>query len=163
MNEDKIRSMPEQKPGKSKQNYGTPWEFIKAVEQRFGALDFDLAAEEGNAKCEKYWTQEDDSLTLPWAEVFPHGNLYLNPPFSNIGKWAEKCAEESRKRKGSIFFLTPASVGTNWFFHHVHDKAMVLALSPRLVFEGETSSFPKDLMLSVYSGGMKGFDTWRWK
>jgi hypothetical protein len=32
------RKMPEQKPGRSKQDYGTPWDFIKAVEARFGKL-----------------------------------------------------------------------------------------------------------------------------
>lgn len=161
--EEKMRTMPLQKPGHSKQNYGTPWEFIEAVEKRFGKIVFDLAAEEGNAKCDKYFTEKDDSLSQNWAEQFPEQNLWLNPPFKNIGLWAKKCAEESQNRKGFILFLTPASIGTNWFAEHVHNKSMVLAISPRLTFEGEKTSFPKDLMLSVYGCGLKGFDVWRWK
>lgn len=161
--EEKLRTMPLQKPGQSKQNYGTPWEFIEAVEKRFGKITFDLAAEEGNAKCDKFFAEKDDSLAQSWSEQFPEGNLWLNPPFKNIGTWAKKCAEESKKRQGLILFLTPASIGTNWFAEHVHKQSMVLAISPRLTFEGEKSSFPKDLMLSVYGLGLSGFDVWRWK
>lgn len=36
------------------------------------------------------------------------------------------------------------------------------ALSPRLTFEGTTDPYPKDLMLSVFSAGVHGFDSWRW-
>jgi phage N-6-adenine-methyltransferase len=161
--EEKLRSMPLQKPGYSKQNYGTPWEFIQVVERRFGKIVFDLAAEAGNAKCENFFAEKDDSLSQPWAENFPDGVLWINPPFKNIKDWAKKCAEESLNRKGLILLLVPASVGSNWFAEHVHNKSMVLALSPRLVFEGETASFPKDLMLCCYGSGFKGFDVWRWK
>jgi phage N-6-adenine-methyltransferase len=161
--EEKMRVMPAQKPGHSKQNYGTPWEFIHAVEERFGKIVFDLAAEEGNAKHANYWTKEDDSLNKDWAAEHPTGNLWLNPPFKNIKDWATKCAIESQKRDGFILFLVPASIGSNWFADHVHNKALVLAASPRLVFEGETASFPKDLILAVYGRQMTGFNVWRWK
>lgn len=160
---EKVRIMPTQKPGMSKQNYGTPWEFIRAAEARFGKLVCDLAADENNRKCEEFFDEEDNSLEQNWAEQYPDGNLWLNPPFGGIGKWAEKCYQESLKRQGMIFFLVPASISTNWFAEHVHNKSMVLALSPRLTFEGEKSSFPKDLMLCCYGYGMKGFDCWRWK
>jgi len=165
MNEEEFfpRTMPIQKPGSSKQNYGTPREFIQAVENRFGKLICDLAASKENTKCEKFFDEKDNSLNQNWAELYPENNLWLNPPFGGIGVWAKKCYEESQKRQGLILFLTPASVGTNWFYDYVHQKAMVLALSPRLVFEGETSSFPKDLMLSCYGMGLKGFDVWKWK
>ena len=39
-----ARTMPAQVPGKSKQDYGTPIELIRAVEAKFGRLAFDLAA-----------------------------------------------------------------------------------------------------------------------
>ena len=151
--------------GKSKQDYGTPMEFIRAVEDRFGELVADLACTTANAKAPKgyYHDHGVDSLAQPWAEDYPHGNLWLNPPFKNIDPWAEKCFAESMKREGAIFLLTPASIGTDWFAKHVHRKAIVLALSPRLTFEGTTEPYPKDLMLSVYGYGLSGFDTWRWK
>jgi len=159
---EKARKMPEQKPGQSRQNYGTPWEFIKVVENRFGKIVCDLAASKENAKAPNFYDAATNSLQQPWAEHYKDGVLWLNPPFGKIGEWAAKCAEESLKRHGSILLLVPGSIGSNWYYNFVHRKSMVLALSPRLVFEGETSSFPKDLMLCVYSNGLNGFDTWRW-
>ena len=42
-------SVPIQKPGRSRQDYGTPPEFLAAVVARFGPLAFDLAASRDNA------------------------------------------------------------------------------------------------------------------
>lgn len=160
---ERIGIEPVQKPGKSKQDYGTPWDFIGAVEGRFGPIVFDLAAQADNAKAKGFWTIADDSLSKRWADIFTGGGtLWLNPPFKNIEPWAEKCARESARRAGLIVMLTPASIGTDWFARHVHRKAMVLGLSPRITFVGEKDPYPKDLMLSVFGMGLNGFDTWRW-
>lgn len=157
--------------GKSKQDYGTPWEFIRAVERRFGPIVHDLAAHAGNTKHASYYSPEVDSLAQPWAEHHPTGNLWLNPEFGNIPPFAEKCALESSRRLGFIFLLTPASIGTDWFAAYTRDRAMVVGLSPRIPFDGmpinpkngKVDGYPKDLMLSVYGYGLRGFDTWRWK
>lgn len=149
--------------GKSKQTYGTPPAFIRAVEKRFGPIVCDLAASAENAKCARFFNADVDSLKQPWAEAFPTGLLWLNPPFANIEPWAAKCATESVRRHGLIAMLTPASIGTDWFACHVHRQAMVLGLRPRLAFEGETNGYPKDLQLAVYGFGLHGFDCWRWQ
>jgi phage N-6-adenine-methyltransferase len=160
--DDELRRMPAQVPGKSKQDYETPREFIDAVEQRFGSIVHDLAASRGNV-CAGYYTEECDSLARDWSGVFPEGTLWLNPPFSNIAPWAAKCFEESKKRHGLILMLTPAAIGTNWFSQHIAHKAYVLALSPRMAFGDQEDPYPKDLMLTVFGYGLSGFDTWRWK
>lgn len=159
------RKMPRQKPNRSRQDYATPWDFIEAVERRFGKLEVDLAATKANAKAPWCVTPEQDSLSISWAERFADKLCWLNPPFGNIEKWAAKCAQESEKfRKGRILFLTPASVGARWFERHVHNRANVLTLLSRLTFVGEDQSYPKDLMLSVYGrGALHGFDTWDWR
>ncbi len=160
----RIGTEPIQKPGKSKQDYGTPWEFIRGVAARFGPIAVDLAASKGNAKADIYFDEAMDSLSIQWhAEArCKDQNLWLNPPFADIEPWAAKCAYESARRRGFIFLLTPASIGSNWFSKHVRENAMVLGLSPRLTFEGTKDPYPKDLMLSVFGYGMRGFDTWRW-
>lgn len=160
-------SMPAQKPGASKQDYETPREFLDAVEARFGPLHVDLAARDDNAKAPKWITPEQDSLSVRWAHRFPRHRAWLNPEFARIDPWAAKCAKEARSEESPmgiyIFMLTPASVGANWFANHVHGKAMVYALSPRLTFVGETQAYPKDCVLSVFGYGVAGFDVWRWK
>jgi phage N-6-adenine-methyltransferase len=156
------RTGPTIQRGRSKQDYGTPGEFIRAVEKRFGKIEFDLAASPENAKAERFYNGEvEDALKYAWGNI--GGNLWLNPPFADIEPWAAKCAEHWERRDGFILFLTPASIGSNWFESHVRRHAYVLGLSPRMTFEGTTDPYPKDLMLSVYGFGLHGFGTWRWK
>lgn len=155
---------PRQKPHKSKQTYATPREFVLAVEKRFGAIVFDLAAEAETSKAGPYscFTKEDDALVKDWVEdASGAGWLWLNPPFGDIASFAAKCAHESA-RGARILMLVPASIGSNWFRDHVLGKAMVLGLNPRMSFDG-LAMYPKDLMLCVYAHGVNGFDQWRWK
>lgn len=147
----------------SKQDYETPWPFIHAVEVRFGKLAWDLAATKENTKaplCIEPWS---DSLSETCRWPF-HAHCWLNPPFQKITPWAAKCASSGFgwPNLGRLFFLVPASIGSNWFARHVHGKALVLGLNgPRLSFDG-VAPFPKDLMLCIY-GERPGFDVWRWK
>jgi phage N-6-adenine-methyltransferase len=148
----------------SKQDYGTPADFLDAVARRFGRLDVDLAATAADAKAPVFVTPEQDSFTVSWSDEFIGSTMWLNPPFANLGLWARKCSAEAEALlRGRILMLSPAAVGSNWFAQHVHRKAMVLALSPRITFVGETHPYPKDLILSVYGAGLWGFDVWRWK
>lgn len=160
------KKMPKQKPGESKQDYGTPPEFIQAVEARFGMLTFDLAATSRNTVVPdtpsgicRYFSRRKNSLAQDWRMI--HGLLWLNPEFERIGRWAEKCAASASSRT-RIMLLTPASVGSEWFANHVHPNAITLGLRPRLIFVGERQPYPKDLMLSLFGFGARGFDTWRW-
>jgi len=161
-----MSTMPRQKPHQSEQVVGTPPEFLASVVKRFGLLNVDLAANIDNRVTERFLgpgsVLGQDSLSFDWAKLRIDGDwMWLNPPFSDIAPWAEKCAAESA-RGAKILMLTPASIGSNWFRDHVHRKAYVLAI-PRLTFVGHASAYPKDLILSVYADGLTGFDTWDWR
>ncbi len=148
--------------GDGRQDFATPWPFIRAVEARFGPIAFDLAAHDGNTKCDRYLTEEDDSLSIAWHRLRRGELLWLNPPFRRMRPWVAKCEEESRLG-ARIALLGPASVGTEWFADHVFGKALVLPARPRLTFIGEDDPYPKDLMVCYYSPhGEAGFDLWRW-
>lgn len=150
--------------GGSRQDYETPQALIVAIERRFGPITFDLAASSANAKAPLYFTEEDDSLVQNWAA---HTGLhFLNPPFRHIAPWAAKCASEAALG-ARIAFLVPAAVGSVWFETHVHRRAMVLALQPRLCFDGK-HPYPKDCVLCLFGPlgevpWSPGFDLWRWK
>lgn len=152
--------MPAQCPGSSKQDYGTPPELLSAVEQRFGQIAFDLAADVENAVVPLCFTKADDALAQDWTRL--RGVLWLNPPFARIAPWAAKCLE-SASRGRTIVMLTPASIGARWFEAHVNRSALVLALAPRLTFLGCPTPYPKDCMLSVYGDHAPGFEVWRWR
>lgn len=159
-------SMPQQRPGRSKQDYGTPNAFTTAVERRFQMrLHFDLAASDKNAivLAPNYFTQQDDALVQNWHKAVGADHwAWLNPPYANIGPWAAKCGREGLHIH--IAMLVPASIGSNWFRDYVHEKALVLALSPRLTFRGCTTPYPKDTILCVYGPTIaSGFDVWNWR
>lgn len=155
-------TMPRQKPGRSKQDYGTPRDFIAAVERMYGPLGLDLAATKDNAKAPRFITPEEDSLTVDWTARAGSELCWLNPPFSDIAPWVEKCAAESCR----IAMLVPASIGSEWFASHVHKKAGVVGIRPRLTFEGCDDPYPKDCMLllwrMVLPREMKNLRLWRW-
>ena len=175
------RAMPTQKPGKSVQIVVTPWNFIDAVEKRWGLIRFDLAADRGNLRVRTNTSAHahlgpgskiaEDAFSITWARVVPPVNSWLNPPFGDICPWAMHCSSTVNDLLhpwgGTIFFLVPASVGSNWWAEHVHRKAAVKFLRPRLVFEGHTQSYPKDLALCIYTrvqskGLTPGYECWRW-
>lgn len=158
------RTMPAQKPGRSIQTYATPPEFIRAVRRRFVVKEFyyDLAAELETTKGAHFFCEEEDSLKQDWTK-FRDKDLWLNPPFGNIAPWAKKCAVYAygHGHGGRICFLTPASIGANWFADHVWGVARVYALQGRLSFDG-IAPYPKDCMLSVF-GAEPGFEVWDWR
>jgi len=148
----------------TKQDYETPPELVEAVERRFGRLTADLACTPRNAKISdpdgEVFSLENgtDSLANPWPTL---GRLWLNPPYADIAPWAAKASAWRGEFGARLLMLTPASVGAAWFRDHVHGRALVLALSPRIRFVGSNGTDLRDYILSVFGDG-PGFDCWRW-
>jgi phage N-6-adenine-methyltransferase len=164
-----MAPMPQQKPGKSKQNYATPPDFIDAVKSLLGIENFtiDLAADESNTKALVYYDEARDALAQDWARDLVPGWAWLNPPFGDIGPWARKCRDTVRKNHDvKIAFLVPASVGSNWYRDYIHGQAPVRALNGRLAFMPEKPSwlYPKDCMLVTFEHGKAPvFRVWSWR
>ena len=59
-----------------------------------------------------------------------------------------------------VVTLTPTSTG-QWFYRYVWNKADVIFLSGRLMFEGETTPYPKDCMSCRYGDRATG-GVWLW-
>lgn len=161
------RRMPAQKPGKSEQAVCTPPEFLSAVVNMFGDLDFDLAALETNRVYGLPYFGPDhpaeecrDGLAATWPY---QGLAWCNPPFGNIQPWAETCARVSTLTALHTLMLVPASVGANWYRDYVAPFADVYSIG-RLTFVGHSNPTPKDLILCHYwrLGGQK-FTHWAWR
>lgn len=157
-------SEPAQKPGRSRQDYGTPPAFLEAVKKRLNIQDFeiDLAASRANRVTELYIDAELDALEVfTWRTGL--GWHWLNPPYANIGPWVQRAWEEwNGSTSTATAVLIPAAVGANWWREWVHDKARVLFLNPRLTFVGCKDPYPKDCALLLY-GQPSGYEVWTWK
>ncbi len=173
--------MPRQKPGQSRQDYGTPWELIRAVDRRFGPIEIDLAARADNTKAPLFITPEQNTLKQDWSAYT--GLCWLNPEFATIEPYARKCSESTSK----IIMLTPASF-SGWYADHCFENAYTIGLIGRISFDGchslypkthpragerkcgpecvGCSPYPKDTMLTVWNVEgypKRGFGIWRWK
>lgn len=140
-----MATMPAQKPGRSKQDYRTPPEFLAAVKAKLGIVDFaiDLAADAENAVVDTYFDKATDALKYRWAcqssawvaenelviptPTFagPYWN-WLNPEFGDIDPWAKKSYEEMTFGANTAM-LIPLSSAT-WWMKWVHGKCQVLLL-----------------------------------
>lgn len=159
--------------GKSAQDIATPWEFIAAVEAKFGTLQVDLAATAANAKAPFWITPEEDSLTVPWHK-FNDGLLWLNPPFDPVEPWIRKCVAEA-KLGAHILLLTRSGLGTNWWWKNISEHAefamipahiITYQLTPRIKFEGAKDVYPADLMLTTFNIGhwdSSWLRRWKWR
>lgn len=64
---------------------GTRPEIFDPINAEF-KFTLDVAASERNHKCARYFTREQDGLSLSWAAE----RVWCNPPFSNLAAWAAK-------------------------------------------------------------------------
>ena len=164
---------PKQKPGRSKQDYGTPPEFLAAVKKRLAIdeFDVDLAASHKNTVVElSYYTKQDNALVQDWE--CGEGWNWLNPPFARIEPWVKRAYEMSMQYGVKTAVLVPAGVGSNWWRDWVHQKAAIQLLNGRITFlncppnprTGKVDAYPKDCALLLYSPYMtEGYDVWSWR
>jgi len=160
-------------PGSSRQDYGTPQEFLLSVKTLLQITSFwkDLAASPENAVASRYYTVDNDALLIRNGWESPYfGWNWLNMPFRKIEPWVEKAHQT--ESVGNHAVLVPASVGSAWWRKWVHRKATVLFLEGRLTFVGEIDPYPKDCALLLYPFG-KGltrfgstvhhYNVWDWR
>ncbi len=158
-----MSTMPPQKPGKSKQDYGTPPGFLEAVKIKLNTeFVWDLAASEENKVCANYYSFEQNALLRDWSYDLAGGWGWLNPPFEDIYPWAEKTYLEAIQG-AHIAMLVPLSIA-EWWTDWVDQKSYVLMLHGRLTFVGEKSPYPKDCALLLYGPeGFTGYECWSWR
>lgn len=101
------------------------------------SFDLDVCAVASNAKCERFFSPEDDGLAQPWSGV-----CWMNPPYGRtIGRWVEKAFTESR-RGALVVCLLPARTDTQWFHDYVMRAAEIRLVRGRLKFGTAENSAP---------------------
>src|SRR5690606_35705909 len=100
------------------------------------------------AKCSKFYTLADDGLAQSWAGE----RVFMNPPYSQVGKWMEKAYRESQEG-ATVVCLTAARTDTRWFQDWVLGKANEIQFLPgRITFlrpekEPNTAPFPSCIIV----------------
>ena len=126
------------------------WETPKDLFDKLNAefhFDLDVCALPENAKCERYYTPEDDGLSQPW-----NGVCWCNPPYGRtIGKWVQK-AYETFAGGGTVVMLLPARTDTKWFHEYIYNKAEIRFIKGRLKFGNSKNAAPFPSMIVVFDG-----------
>lgn len=103
----------------------------------------DVCATEDNAKCEEYYSPEQDSLKQEWT-----GMCWCNPPYGRgIERWIQKAIDSS----AVTVMLLPARTDTKWFHELVLPNAKVEFIRGRLRFGGSANNAPFPSLIAVFN------------
>lgn len=134
----------------SKSNeWATPQAVFDELNKEFN-FTLDPAATSENAKCQRFFTKEQDGLKQDWSGE----TVFCNPPYGReIGKWVEKCYNEHIKHNITVVMLIPARTDTTYFHEYIYNHAEIRFIKGRIKFiqngkEGDAAPFPS--MIVVY-------------
>jgi phage N-6-adenine-methyltransferase len=98
------------KTGSDKMDWATPQPLFDRLDAEFG-FTLDACATCWTAKCQAYFTPEDDALSREW-----HGRVFMNPPYGRaIERWVRKAYEESQVRCEVVVGLIPVRSDARWW------------------------------------------------
>ena len=116
--------------------WATPDDFFAMLDKVF-RFETDVCALPQNAKCENFFSPENDGLSQEWKGV-----CWMNPPYGReISKWVEKAYKSAKANGATVVCLLPARVDTRWW-HDYCAKGEVHFVKGRLKFGGAKDSAP---------------------
>lgn len=109
----------------------TPEALYLALDKEFG-FTIDLAADDGNAKVDRYLDRETDALSIDWSgEV-----AFCNPPYGReLSKWVEKGLLAAQEGGATVVMLLPARTGNRWFHRYCLPHGELRFIQGRLNFQ----------------------------
>ena len=132
----------------STSEWETPQWLFDELNAEFG-FDLDVCATAENAKCERFFTLEQNGLVQVWA-----GTCWMNPPYGReIGRWIQK-AYESAREGSTVVCLVPARTDTRWW-HDYCMKGEIRFLRGRLRFGKSKNSAPFPSVIVIFRGRAK--------
>lgn len=129
-------------PVEQRNLWQTPVPLFVALDAEF-RLTLDAAASADNALCNRYITEEQNTLETPWANYLSiPGYVWLNPPYSDITPFVQKAADESKNQIGTVM-LVPADTSVGWFREAIETASEVrFIVGGRLAFINPVSGKP---------------------
>jgi phage N-6-adenine-methyltransferase len=123
--------------------WSTPQDFFDKLNQEFN-FTLDPCATNENAKCDKFYTLEDDGLSLSWDNEI----VFCNPPYGRqIKHWVKKASDA---RGGVVVLLIPARTCTSYFHDYIYNKAEIRFIRGRLKFGDGKAPAPFPSMLVIF-------------
>lgn len=126
-------------------DWQTPPDFFERLNSVFH-FTLDPCASPKNAKCDKFYTMQDDGLSKSWDGE----RVFMNPPYGrSIGAWVKKASEA----KALVVCLIPARTDTRWWHDYVvNGGGMVIYLKGRLKFGEGSAPAPFPSAVVIFTG-----------
>jgi phage N-6-adenine-methyltransferase len=129
----------------------TPEALYLALDREF-EFTIDIAADEGNAKCDRFVDREQDALEIDWSAE----RVFCNPPYGReLSRWVEKAMLAAQEGGATVVMLLPSRTGNRWFHQYCLPHAEVRFIKGRLNFQkGNVQArrfrSPFDSMVVIY-------------
>lgn len=128
--------------------WATPQKLFDKLNQ-FYKFTLDPCATKENAKCSKFYTKQDNGILQNWSgEV-----AFVNPPYSEVADWVEKCYQENLQNGVTSVLLIPSRTDTKWFHKFCMKADLIQFVKGRVKFENGSSkpnSAPFPSMIVVF-------------
>jgi phage N-6-adenine-methyltransferase len=106
----------------------------------------DVCATKHNAKCQRFYTKEQDGLNQKWAK-----SNWMNPPYGkSIALWVARAYSEARNGNLTIG-LMPARTDTRWFHSYIYGQHEVRFIKGRLKFGHSKNPAPFPSMIVIFN------------
>lgn len=129
----------------SSDEWETPSEVYTKLNERF-RFTLDPCSTKENHLCDKYYTKEENGLCKSWKGE----TVFVNPPYSEIKQWVEKCCKEYETNGTTVVMLIPSRTDTRYFHNYIYHKAEIEFIKGRLHFSNSKNSAPFPSMIVIY-------------
>lgn len=135
----------------STSEWSTPLNFYQKLNSVF-KFNLDVCATHENAKCEKYFTVEQDGLSQEWV-----GTCWMNPPYGReIIKWVQK-ADATAKAGHTVVALVPVRTDARWWQDYCLHREIHF-IRGRLKFGSSNSNAPFGCAVVVFRPCLQDVD-----
>ena len=125
--------------------WATPQAFFNEWDDIYH-FELDVCADASNAKCRRYFSEQDNGLAQNWAPY----RCWMNPPYGReIRRWIQKAYQESL-RGATVVCLLPARTDTAWWHEYIIPFAKMTFVRGRLKFGDATNSTPFASVVAVF-------------
>ena len=126
--------------------WSTPIDLYNSLDEIYN-FTLDPCSTKENAKCDKFFTIEDDGLKQDWSNEI----VFMNPPYGReIKDWVKKAYKESLKG-ATVVCLIPSRTDTKYWHDYIFPYSHEITfLKGRLKFGNSKNSAPFPSAIIVF-------------
>ena len=126
--------------------WSTPIDLYNSLDEIYN-FTLDPCSTKENAKCDKFFTIEDNGLIQDWSNEI----VFMNPPYGReIKDWVKKAYEESLKG-ATVVCLIPSRTDTKYWHDYIFPYSREITfLKGRLKFGNSKNSAPFPSAIVVF-------------